>query len=33
MKYSFVLHYGDARTAANLALEAERSGWEAGLHV
>ena len=29
MKYGFVLPYGDARTAANLAREAEHAGWEA----
>ena len=28
MKYGFVLPYGDARAAADLALEAERSGWD-----
>jgi alkanesulfonate monooxygenase SsuD/methylene tetrahydromethanopterin reductase-like flavin-dependent oxidoreductase (luciferase family) len=28
MKYGFVLPYGDARTAANLACEAEQAGWD-----
>lgn len=28
MKYGFVLPYGDARTAANLAREAEEAGWD-----
>lgn len=28
MKYGFVLPHGDARTAANLALEAEKAGWD-----
>lgn len=28
MKYGFVLPYGDARTAAELAHEAERAGWD-----
>ncbi len=28
MKYGFVLPYGDARTAANLAREAEDAGWD-----
>jgi alkanesulfonate monooxygenase SsuD/methylene tetrahydromethanopterin reductase-like flavin-dependent oxidoreductase (luciferase family) len=28
MKYGFVLPYGDARTAANLAREAEQAGWD-----
>jgi alkanesulfonate monooxygenase SsuD/methylene tetrahydromethanopterin reductase-like flavin-dependent oxidoreductase (luciferase family) len=28
MKYGFVLPYGDARTAANLAREAEAAGWD-----
>jgi hypothetical protein len=27
MKYGFVLPYGDARTAADFALEAEQAGW------
>lgn len=29
MKYGFVLPYGDARTAADLAFEAEQAGWDA----
>ena len=29
MKYGFVLPFGDARTAANLAREAEHAGWDA----
>ena len=29
MKYGFVLPFGDARTAANLAREAEQAGWDA----
>ncbi len=29
MQYGFVLPYGDARTAAELALEAEQAGWDA----
>lgn len=29
MKYGFVLPYGDARTAANLARQAEQAGWDA----
>ena len=29
MKYGFVLPYGDARTAAELAFEAEQAGWDA----
>ncbi len=28
MKYGFVLPHGDARTAADLAYEAEQSGWD-----
>jgi hypothetical protein len=28
MKYGFVLPYGDARTAANFAYEAEQAGWD-----
>ena len=28
MKYGFVLPFGDARTAANMAYDAENSGWE-----
>ncbi len=28
MKYGFVLPYGDAQTAAELAYEAEQSGWD-----
>ncbi len=28
MKYGFVLPYGDARTAADLAYEAEQAGWD-----
>jgi len=28
MKYGFVLPYGDARTAADLAAEAEQAGWD-----
>jgi hypothetical protein len=28
MRYGFVLPYGDARTAANLAGEAEQAGWD-----
>ena len=28
MKYSFVLPFGDARTAADLAYAAERAGWD-----
>lgn len=28
MKYGFVLPYGDARTAADFAYEAERAGWD-----
>lgn len=28
MKYGFVLPYGDARTAADLAHEAEQAGWD-----
>ncbi len=28
MKYGFVLPYGDARTAAELAHEAEVAGWD-----
>lgn len=28
MKYGFVLPYGDARTAADFAVEAERAGWD-----
>lgn len=28
MKYGFVLPFGDARTAANLAQEAEAAGWD-----
>lgn len=28
MKYGFVLPYGDARTAADLAARAERAGWD-----
>ncbi len=28
MKYGFVLPYGDARTAALLAMEAEQAGWD-----
>lgn len=28
MKYGFVLPYGDARAAANLAREAEQAGWD-----
>lgn len=31
MKYGFVLPFGDARTAANLARAAERAGWDAFL--
>lgn len=29
MKYGFVLPFGDARTAANLARDAEIAGWDA----
>ena len=29
MKYGFVLPFGDARTTANLAREAEQAGWDA----
>jgi alkanesulfonate monooxygenase SsuD/methylene tetrahydromethanopterin reductase-like flavin-dependent oxidoreductase (luciferase family) len=29
MKYGFVLPYGDARTAADMAREAEAAGWDA----
>jgi len=32
MKYGFVLPYGDARTAANIACELEAAGWD-GLFV
>jgi len=28
MKFGFVLPWGDARTAANLAFEAEKAGWD-----
>jgi alkanesulfonate monooxygenase SsuD/methylene tetrahydromethanopterin reductase-like flavin-dependent oxidoreductase (luciferase family) len=28
MKYGFVLPYGDARTAADLAAVAEKHGWD-----
>ena len=28
MKYGFVLPYGDARTAADLAARAEQAGWD-----
>jgi alkanesulfonate monooxygenase SsuD/methylene tetrahydromethanopterin reductase-like flavin-dependent oxidoreductase (luciferase family) len=28
MKYGFILPYGDARTAADLAYEAEQAGWD-----
>src|SRR3990172_9740304 len=28
VKYGFVLPYGDARTAADLAYEAEKAGWD-----
>ncbi len=28
MKYGFVLPYGDAHTAAELAHEAEAAGWD-----
>lgn len=28
MKYGFVLPYGDARTAADMAFEAEQAGWD-----
>jgi alkanesulfonate monooxygenase SsuD/methylene tetrahydromethanopterin reductase-like flavin-dependent oxidoreductase (luciferase family) len=29
MKYGYVLSYGDARTAAELAKAAEEAGWDA----
>lgn len=28
IKYGFILPYGDARTAANMAYEAEQAGWD-----